>query len=78
MANNSDEVKRREQLEHVVGILAEVRSEVKRLEAEVYTLQESELRELGVILKEAILSMRKLRSDVTLLKLGFVKKQASH
>lgn len=78
MANNSDEVKRREQLEHVVGILAEVRSEVKRLEAEVYTLQESELRELGVILKEEILSMRKLRSDVTLLKLGVVKKQSSH
>jgi Mg2+ and Co2+ transporter CorA len=78
MANNSDEVKRREQLEHVVGILAEVRSEVKRLEAEVYTLQESELRELGVILKEAMLLMRKLRSDVTLLKLGVGKKQASH
>jgi hypothetical protein len=35
MTNNSDEVKRREQLEYVLGILAEVRSEVKRLEHEV-------------------------------------------
>ena len=75
MTNNFDEVKRREQLEHVLGIFAEVRSEVKRLEGEVYTLQESELRELGVILKEAMLSIRKIRSDVTLLKLGVVKKQ---
>jgi predicted nucleic acid-binding Zn-ribbon protein len=80
MANNSDEVKKGKQLGNIVDLLVTAKVELDDLTSEVYTLQraqkpqESDLRQIGVILGDIVKEIRELKSDVTLSKLGVAMK----
>jgi predicted nucleic acid-binding Zn-ribbon protein len=80
MANNSDEVKKGKQLGNIVDLLVTAKVELDDLTSEVYTLQraqkpqESDLRQIGVILGDIVKEIRELKSGVTLSKLGVAMK----
>ncbi len=75
-----DEVEKGKQLDHLVGLLVEARGELKNLECGVDALrrsqkpQESDMRQIGVVLEAILSRMKKLRSDITLLELGVAMK----